>query len=56
LVSGFDGRGILHDLPATTRVVEWAYTQVEGIGGQVWVRGSELRPLGAGWREVLGTP
>ena len=52
LSDAFEERGILHDLGGTNRVVAWAYGQVERAGGQVWVMGSELRELGAGWRTV----
>jgi hypothetical protein len=53
LSDAFEERGILHDLGATNRVVEWAYGQVESAGGQVWVTGSELRELGERWRGDL---
>jgi len=49
----YDGAGVLHDLAGTRRVAIWAYGQTERAGGQVWVQGKELRPLGAGWREIL---
>jgi hypothetical protein len=53
LASGFDARGVRHDLGATERVARWAYGAVQRAGGQVWVTGSELRGLSEGWEWVL---
>ena len=53
LAGAFDEQGLLHDLAVSSRVAEWAYEQVARTEGRVWVRGSELRPLGEGWRGVM---
>ncbi|MSR21892.1 MAG: HNH endonuclease [Gemmatimonadetes bacterium] len=53
LEASFEGVGIRHSLTATLRVAAWAYGQVHKAGGQVWVAGTELRPLGVRWDEVL---
>ncbi len=53
LESAFDAAGVRHDLLATERVARWAYRSVHRAGGQVWVRGSEMRALGQGWEGVL---
>jgi hypothetical protein len=46
-------RGMLSGLAASTRVAEWAYSQVESAGGLTWVRADEMVPLMAGWRSLL---
>ena len=53
LAGGFDALGIQHDLATTLRVAVWAYGQIHRAGGQVWVRGAELRVLSGRWEEVL---
>src|ERR1051326_5296338 len=34
----FDRREVLHDLPTTVHITEWAYTQTESSGGLTWLR------------------
>jgi hypothetical protein len=46
-------RGIVADLEASNRIVEWAYTQTELIHGLTWLRADEMVPLAAEWRRVL---
>jgi hypothetical protein len=41
------------DLDACIGIARWAYWQTEEAGGQVWVRGNELRHLGPVWRRYL---
>jgi hypothetical protein len=53
LVERFDDAGLMHDLGASVRVARWAYGQVEESGGQVWVEGNLLQPLGEEWRTLL---
>jgi hypothetical protein len=50
----FAEAGVPHDWQASLRITRWAYDQVARSGGQVWVKGRELEPLGSGWQEVLG--
>ena len=54
LAEAFAGLGIDYDCDSSVRIARWAYDQVENAGGEVWVQGKELRPLGPGWRPVLG--
>ncbi|HSH75861.1 MAG TPA: HNH endonuclease, partial [Longimicrobiales bacterium] len=54
LGTAFEEVRVQHDLPATVRIARWAYGQVHRAGGQVWVRGTELRRLGEGWEGLLG--
>ena len=45
LAAEFDGRGILYDLSASTRIVSWAYGALDGIGGRVWMAGAKEEAL-----------
>lgn len=54
LRQAFDQRRILHDLPTTLRITDWAYQQHGDAHGLTWVSGNQLIPLGAGWRSTLG--
>lgn len=53
LKGDFDDRNIRHDWAATRRIARWAYGQVHGRQGQVWVEARELRPLSNDWRRIL---
>jgi 5-methylcytosine-specific restriction endonuclease McrA len=53
LVSEFDRNAILHDLPTTMHVTEWAYAQTEFARGLTWLRKNELIPLAEEWRADL---
>ena len=53
LKKGFDERSIRHDWPATRRIAHWAYGQVHGRQGQVWLEARELRPLSDDWQQIL---
>jgi len=53
LVSEFDRNAILHNLPTTMHVTEWAYAQTEFARGLTWLRKNELIPLAAEWRADL---
>ncbi len=53
LKKGFDERSIRHDWPATRRIAHWAYDQVHGQQGQVWVAASERRRLSDDWQQIL---
>ena len=49
----FSEAGLTHDLEASNRITRWAYGQVAGQGGQVWVKGGTLVALGRDWEGVL---
>ena len=49
----FDAFELPHDIQASVRVAEWAYTQTEKAGGQVWVRDRILKHLTSDWRRCL---
>ena len=49
----FEEAGLTHDLAASNRITRWAYGQVAGQEGQVWVRGRTLEKLGREWEGVL---
>ena len=46
-------RGIISELAASNRVVQWAYEQTEAAGGLTWLRGDEMLALDSGWRNLL---
>ena len=49
----FQTGGLDHDYDASIRIAQWAYAQVEAMGGDVWVRDTELRPLTSSWHRVF---
>jgi len=53
LTAGFNRRGILHDLPTTLRITDWAYQQCQQAAGMTWVRGNELVKLDGDWGPIL---
>ncbi len=53
LAQFFDAESIEHDLVTTVKVACWAYGQVQRAGGQVWVRGKEMRLVTRRWAELL---
>jgi hypothetical protein len=46
-------RGMVSDLPASNRLVLWAYSQAEAVGGLTWLRGEDMVLLDSEWRTVL---
>ena len=50
----FEEAGLVHDRIASQKITRWAYQQVAGQGGQVWVKGKTLERLGEGWEGVMG--
>lgn len=53
LENEFDSRRVLHDLPTSVRITDWAYQQTFDGGGQTWRRKKEMVPLAFGWRDSL---
>ena len=51
----FTEAGMPFEFQASQRVAAWAYGQVAGARGQVWIAGKELERLGEAWRELLPT-
>ena len=45
--------GIISELGASQRVVQWAYAQAASAGGLTWLRADELVPLAAAWRALF---
>lgn len=45
LAVAFSNVGVIHNLPASMRVAQWAYTQAAFSGGLGWKRGEELLPI-----------
>lgn len=53
LAEGFNREDVRHDGEASLRIARWAYGQVAGRQGSVWVGGGTLVPLGDGWEGLL---
>ena len=49
LTTAFSHQGLAHDLPASIRVAQWAYGELQEVGGDVWVAGKEMRELSSQW-------
>lgn len=45
--------GLPNDQLASTRIAEWAYSQVEKANGQVWIEQSVFGHLGPTWRQLF---
>jgi hypothetical protein len=46
-------RGIVAELVASNRVTKWAYEQTTAVGGITWIKGDQMVPLAAEWRNWL---
>ena len=46
-------RGVIPELAPLNRVTRWAYSQTEGAGGLIWLRGDEMVPLAATWQDLI---
>ena len=51
----FERQGIIHDLPTSARIMDWAYSQTSEFKGLTWVRAKEFEPLPANWHDALAT-
>ena len=49
----FTHQSLAHDLPASIRVTQWAYEELEQVGGEVWVAGKEMRRLSRRWATAV---
>jgi hypothetical protein len=55
LAEEFTRRGVLHDLPTSVRIANWAYQQTFDVGGLTWRRPNDLVPLPVNWQQPLLT-
>lgn len=46
--------GLAQDREGSRRVARWAYGQLHAAGGQAWVEGAVLVPIGGEWVGILG--
>lgn len=53
LAEAFDHRGVLHDLPTSIRIANWAYQQTFDANGLTWAKKAEMVRLPIGWRGAL---
>ena len=51
----FERYGVIHDLSASTRIIDWAYRQTSTFKGLTWLRAKEFEPLPADWNRLLVT-
>lgn len=53
LANEFSQRGVLHDLPTSARIVNWAYQTTFEAGGLTWAKEEDMVALPADWRRPL---
>ena len=53
LADEFTRYGVLHDLPTSLRITEWAYQQTFAAGGLTWRKKADLVPLPRDWQQPL---
>jgi 5-methylcytosine-specific restriction endonuclease McrA len=53
LAAEFGEYGVLHNLPTSARIADWAYGQAFATGGLTWQRGIEMVLLPAEWRRPI---
>lgn len=56
LTAEFALKRVRHDIDASLRIARWAYGQLAGRSGRVWVAGTVMEPLGPGWEGLLAAP
>ncbi len=49
----FGQRGILHDLPTSVRIANWAYQQAFDVGGLTWTWNKDMVTLPGDWQKPL---
>ena len=50
----FDGHNLIHDLPTSLSITQWAYDKHESIGGDVWLKKKgELLKLDKSWQRLF---
>ena len=53
LAAKFSERGVLHDLPTSVRIADWAYGQAFEAGGLTWAKKENMVSLPADWQRPL---
>ncbi len=53
LAGKFERTGVVYDLQASLRIIDWAYRQTFDCQGLTWLRGDELLPLPSDWSVSL---
>ena len=49
----FTQHGVLHDLPTSVRIANWAYQQTFDAGGLTWLKQDDLVPLPINWQQPI---
>ena len=52
LGNAFNQRGVLHDLPTSVRIANWAYQQTFDANGLTWESGNDMVPLAPDWDRI----
>ena len=53
LAEQFSLHNVLHDLPTSARIANWAYEQTFEAGGLTWLKREEMVPLPMDWRRPI---
>ena len=53
LVSEFDAHSVLHDLPTSARIANWAYQRTFDVAGMTWTRKGNMVPLTEDWIQSI---
>ena len=53
LAAGFNSRGIIHDVAASTQVAHWAYAQAFHSGGVTWQRAKTFVHMRPDWERIF---
>ena len=53
LSDAFGQRGVLHDLPTSVRIANWAYQQTFDANGLTWERSDDMVPLSPDWKQPI---
>ena len=53
MADAFSTRGVLHDLPTSVRIANWAYQQTFDAGGLTWVTNEHMVPLPPNWQQPM---
>ncbi len=53
LAAEFSQRGVLHDLPTSVRIANWAYQQAFDADGLTWAKKEDMIPLPVDWQRPL---
>jgi hypothetical protein len=53
LSDAFDQRSVLHNLPTSVRIANWAYQQTFDANGLTWAKRNDMVPLSQDWKQPI---